>query len=149
MVTDSTPRQDDLLRNRNRKRRTAYGYFVVFSMSMAFGYQNCSGGFSPMNAEQSLSLGINESPQFQCANPSLTPVLPAIVLSKKQYHNSLADLFGPSILQSVQAQLATFLSDSNDADTYQRTTELTSQRIEAYETIARAAGSQSKGFTYN
>ena len=103
-----------------------------------FGYQNCSGGFIALKGEEISQGSMSEAPQFSCTDPNATAILPAIVLSKKQYENTLAALFGASILQSAQAELTTFLADSNDPDTHRRTTELTAQRIEAYETIARA-----------
>lgn len=124
-------------------RSRAWLTFFVSSVVMVLGYQNCSSDFVALKLDESSSLGsVSEAPQFTCTNPSAYPVQPAIVLSKKQYQNTLSDLFGSSILQAVAVELSTFLSDSNDHDTYQRTTGLTSQRIEAYESVAKAVAAK-------
>jgi hypothetical protein len=118
-----------------RKQRRSSVVLLPLIVFLLLGYQNCSGDFKVLHIDETSLGSLSESAQFKCTDPSAKAVLPSYMLTKTQYQNALANLFGADALQSVQTDLSTLLDDTfNDA--HVRTSQITPDKVEAYFRIA-------------
>ena len=111
-------------------------HFLLMSLTLLF-YQNC-GNFS--SNEQGLEAGSSalSGVQFKCTDDSLASETKSLVLNKTQYINSIQDLFGEAVLQSVTGQLSALSDVVNDLDSFERQSLISSSVVNSYNMLAES-----------
>lgn len=112
------------------KRFKFQSYSILFLSLNLFFFNNCTGGFI---ADNGSSFGsVNSESSFQCKNTNDASLSGSHFLSKKQYSNTIEDLFGTAILNQVSSTLSTIPSDTFNEEFRQKTTTLDPNTIQAY-----------------
>lgn len=117
-------------------------YFFLGIGLLVLGFFNACGGFqSAGSSEGAASQLSNSELAFKCTNPMESSETKTYILSKKQYENSIKELFGANTLTAVSAVISAIPNVSNDADTQQRISSLSASEIQAYFNAAEAISS--------
>jgi hypothetical protein len=77
------------------------------------------------------------APSFACEDPNAQPMSLSYTLTKDQYQNSITDLFGANALTGLSEVLSTLPRDTFDPTSNQRTSTLSTEKIEAYFNLAK------------
>ncbi|MEO0336362.1 MAG: DUF1592 domain-containing protein, partial [Pseudomonadota bacterium] len=77
------------------------------------------------------------SVQFTCVDDKATGMTPSQILTKNQYKNALADLFGGGAVSNASGEIVLVPDDSFNVLTRDRMTGMTKYHIEAYHRVAK------------
>ncbi len=109
-------------------------YSILFLTLNLILFNNCTGGFV---AENGITFGsINSESSFQCTNTETASNSGSHFLSKKQYSNTLEDLFGLGIINQASTSLSSLPNDSFDPELRTKINSLDANTIQAYFNVA-------------
>ncbi len=108
---------------------------IFMSLNMLL-YNNCTGQFEVSDNLSSIDSSVLKS-SFECRNSADASNSGSHFLSKKQYMNTIEDLFGPQVLADASSGLSSLSNDFFDEELRNKISSLDSNSIQAYFVIAQ------------
>ncbi len=118
--------------SKSRKLKQGAAFFIL-SLNLIT-YNNCGGGFYATQ-EFSSESGVLKS-SFQCEDQNLSSKSGSHFLSKKQYINTLEDLFGVAVVNEVASELSSLQNDNFDEESRNKISTLDANTIQSYHNAA-------------
>lgn len=113
------------------QRQNRFLSFILFSGIILSTYTNCAKPIHSQGSGLSSSADLLES-GFKCENPAVSSSSESYILTKKQYQNTIEDLFGAIVFAASKDKLSTIFEDTYNPDTYKRLSTISSSQLDAY-----------------
>jgi hypothetical protein len=117
--------------------------FLSFTMLL---FNNCSGSFVAFDTSSNLDSSALKA-SFECRNQTESTSSGTHFLSKKQYMNTIEDLFGAPVLTDASAAISSLPNDNFDEEYRRKTSSLDSNSVQGFFASALAISASVVGNT--